>query len=622
MSISDSNNSNSFISKLQEKLEANLSNEKFGVEELADAIGLSRSQVHRKLKNATGQSISQFIREYRLQKAKKLLLQEDFSAAEVAYKVGFNSPTYFSKAFHDYFGATPGKIKNSTSEIKKEKKVKRINYKLYAILIIIVALIFVFFYTKKNEIEEKLIQEKSIVVLPFANMSNNPDQQYFSDGIMEAVLNHLTALKDMHVISRTTSMRYKDTDKSIPEIAKELNVNYVLEGGVQESNGKIRVNAQLIEGKTDNHLWSEQYDRKLENIFTIQTDIAKNIAEALNTYISQEEIISINKPITHNPVAYENYLRGKYLLEGNWSLENSKKAINHFDAAIQRDPEFIEAYIWMGNSYITQGTWYGNLSNKQAKKLAKPYFDKAKEIDPEHPLLLWNIALIKYFFEWDFKEAAKLIEKAKEQGSRSGYIDFHLDLILRKFTKVIKECKQEIKSDSFAGTIYWNLAYAYYHMGETDKALQIIKKGFEIDPDQEAYYDHFGNLYNALGMHKKAEETLKKGLEVSDKRHASMIAHLAITYDKLNQPALRDMLIKELRERIAQNESMINVFTAHAYAGLNIPDSAFYYLERSYKRHEVDLIWLQTDPNLLLLKDDPRYVKLLDKIGFPEENRP
>ncbi|MGM0580880.1 MAG: helix-turn-helix domain-containing protein [Bacteroidota bacterium] len=620
MNISNSDSNNSLITKLQEKLEANLNNEQFGVEKLAAAIGLSRSQLHRKLKNATGQSISQFIREYRLKKAKTLLQQEDYSAAEVAYKVGFSSPTYFNKSFHDYFGVTPGKVKNSIPG--KESKASPVNYKLYGILIIIIALVIAFTFIKKNGVGDKVNKEKSIVVLPFANMSKNPDQQHFSDGVMEAVLNHLTALENMHVISRTTSMRYKNSDKSIPEIAKELNVNYVLEGGVQENNGKIRINAQLIEGETDNHLWSEQYDRKLENIFVIQTDIAKSIAKELNTYISQEEIKSIDQPITKDPVAYENYLRGKYILEGNWSLDKINKAIKYFEAAIQHDPEFVEAHIWLGGAYATQGTWYGDLTNEEAKKITKPYFDKAKEIDPDHPLLLWNMAIIKYFFEWNFKEADELFKKARELGRKSGYTDFHLDLMLRRFPKVIEECKQEIQSDPYAGTFYWDLAYAYYHIDQVDKALQTIEKGFEIDPEQEAYYDHFGNLYNAMGMHEKAEQTLKKGLKTSDKRHASMIAHLAVAYDKLNQPALRDELINELRERVDQNESMINVFTAHAYASLNMADSAFYYLERSYDRHEVDLIWLQADPNLLLLKDDPRYDELLNKIGFPNENRP
>lgn len=620
MNTSNSNSNNSFILKLQEILEANLSNEQFGVEDLAKEFGLNRSHLHRKLKNVTGQSISQFIREYRLRKAKILLEQKDYSAAEVAYKVGFNSPTYFSKSFHDYFGATPGKVKNSILE--KEKKASRIGYKLYVILSVFVVLVIAFIFLRRNEDEGKLTKEKSIVVLPFANMSKNPDQQHFSDGVMEAVLNHLTALENMHVISRTTSMRYKNSDKSIPEIAKELNVNYVLEGGVQENNGKIRINAQLIEGETDNHLWSEQYDRKLENIFAIQTDIAKSIAKALNTYISQDEINSVNQPITKNPVAYENYLRGKYLIEGNWSLDKINKAIKYFEAAVQHDPEFVEAYIWLGGAYATQGTWYGDLINEEAKKIANTYYDKAKEIDSDHPLLLWNMAIVKYFFDWDFKEADKLFKKARKLEHRSGYTDFHLDLMLRRFQKVIMECKQEIQSDPFAGTFYWNLAYAYYHIELVDKALQTIEKGFEIDPEQEAYYDHFGNLYNAMGMHQEAEKTLKKGLEISDKRHASMVAHLAIAYDKLNQPTLRDKLMRELRERVTKNEAMINVFTAHAYASMDMTDSAFYYLERSYERHEVDLIWLQADPNLLLLKDDPRYEELLNKIGFPYENRP
>lgn len=615
--------SHSLTTKLEELVETNLNNEQFGVEELSDAIGLSRSQLHRKLKKITGQSISQFIREFRLKKAHELLLQEDLTAAEVAYKVGFSSPTYFSKAFHDYFGYTPGEVKKQFTSTKEEipKQPSHINYKLIGRVGVLVTVLLAFLLFVYQNVSKPSIADKSIVVLPFVNMSNNPEQQFFSDGVMDAVLNHLSKFEEMRVISRTTAMRYKNTDKSIPEIAKELNVKYVLEGGVQESNGQIRINARLIEASSEDHIWSEQYDRKLENIFSIQTDIAKSIAFELSAHISPEKS-SVTEISTDDPEAYENYLHGKYLLQGNWSLDKIEESRRYFKAAIAQDSLFTEAYIWLANTFYLQGTWYGNLYNREAAVLGDSILDKAINIDPDHPYLLWVLASNIYLFDWDFLKADSLFNKAKKVGLRYGTLDFHLDLMLRRFFKVIDESKRKIEEDPFEGTMYWNLAYAYYHTDQADKALAIINKGFEVDPYQESYFDHFGNLYNAMGYYEKALETFSEGLDVSAKRHASMVAHLAITYHHLNNPEFRDRLISELRDRIAAGEPEIKNYLGHAYAGINKPDSAFYWLNEAYKDHEVEMIWLQADPNLLLLKGDPRYQVLLDQVGFPKATQP
>ena len=329
-----------FIKKLADIILANLRNEKLGVEELSRLMGMSHSTIHRKLRSYTHKSLSQFIREVRLQKAHEMLRQNLGTVAEISYRVGFGSPTYFNKCFHEYYGYPPGDVKktekgvidartdnhnfmqlseNQNPERHRKASVRLPeNYKITLIipLSILSGLLLIWFiystFLKNTDTTGRTSHiEKSIAVLPFENLSGDPENQYFADGVMEDILNQLFRKSKLRVISRTTAERFRESTLTVPEIAKKLRVNFLLEGSVQKCGSKTRVLVQLIDARHDQHLWSEKYDRELNDLFLIQTEIAKQVADEIEKVLSAEEIEQTEKKPTESPEAYNNYQRGQ-----------------------------------------------------------------------------------------------------------------------------------------------------------------------------------------------------------------------------------------------------------------------------------------------------------------------
>ncbi|MCA1760813.1 MAG: helix-turn-helix domain-containing protein, partial [Bacteroidales bacterium] len=298
-----------FSDMLTRIIEANFHNEQFGVNELAQKTGLSRSHIHRRLKTLFNKSVSQFIREVRLEKAKELLEEGNLTGSEIAYKVGFGSPSYFIKSFHDYFGYPPGELKKHfhTDEMlgneaekrslsepedldlralaknnKKSVRKKIVRTTAAFIAIISIPVLFYFLFVDDDNALERFIypdKELSIIVLPFKNLSNDPNNQYFADGIAEDILNNLYWITSLRVVSRTSAEQFRESNLSSGEIASMMNVNYVLEGSVRQYGEKTRLSVQLIDASRDNHLWSSFFDKEEQtDIIAIQDEIAFQVA--------------------------------------------------------------------------------------------------------------------------------------------------------------------------------------------------------------------------------------------------------------------------------------------------------------------------------------------------------
>ncbi len=345
---------NDFLNKITEIIEENISNEQFGVSELAREIGMSRSNLLRKIKKLTKISVSQFIRQVRLKNAMEMLRQTSLNVSEVSYKVGFGSTSYFIKCFRDYYGYPPGEVGNrdlnesDSIQIGQSRKKRMIVILGATIIIVFLAtvlfIIFKPFTSKHNDLE------KSIAVLPFINDSNDSTNVHIINGLMESILNNLQKIEDLRVISRTSVEKYRNVPITIPEIARELNVNYFVEGSGQKIGDKILLNVQLIEAPSDKHLWSEQYNREAKDIFKLQMEVAKNIADKIQAIITPEEEERINKVPTENLVAYEYFLKGlDFMYKGN--QESLEEAITYFTKAIENDNEFARAYSGIAMAY-------------------------------------------------------------------------------------------------------------------------------------------------------------------------------------------------------------------------------------------------------------------------------
>jgi TolB-like protein/AraC-like DNA-binding protein len=255
---------NMLLEKLKREVKNNLTNDQFSVEELARNMGMSRSQLHRKLAVVTGQSVSQFIREYRLQLAMELLKKGELTAAEVSDQTGFGSATYFNKCFNEYYGFPPGEVKNKIAEnhgepvhfqpvtppgtiVAKENHLVRIAVSLLAMAVLVLT----FFYYAGSIDDNGARKDKSIAVLPFKNLSEDQRNEYFSEGVIEAIRTGLSQIGELRVISRTSVEKYRDSDKSAREIARELDVSVLLEGSVQRENNKVRIDVRLVDGETE-----------------------------------------------------------------------------------------------------------------------------------------------------------------------------------------------------------------------------------------------------------------------------------------------------------------------------------------------------------------------------------
>ena len=361
-----------FLKKLTGLTKSNLTNEQFGVSTLAREMGMSRSSLHRKVKSLSGVTVSQFINRIRLEKSMELLKETSLTISDVAMQSGFNSVTYFTKCFKDQYGYPPAKyIRNEPTGADSDKPRQEIVppgmrtrrspvvWILTSLVVLISAILLFHLFTPMAA--NLNVREKTIAVLPIRNDSPDKDNAYIINGFMEEILHKLSLIEDMKVVSRTSVEKYRDSDASIIEIGKELNVNYILEGSAQTIQGKTKIHLQLIDALTDKHLWSKPYkqDLTLENMFEMQEEVALAVASELEVVLASGEKAQLEKIPTKNIAAYNSYLLGKDFLNINLYSVNKQErdqalleAKRLFEQAIELDSTFSDAYSVLGSIYI------------------------------------------------------------------------------------------------------------------------------------------------------------------------------------------------------------------------------------------------------------------------------
>ncbi len=404
LSIEDRN----FLNQLNAVVEQNIANEQFGVSELADALNMSRSNLLRKVKKTTNLSVSQLISQVRLQRGMELLRTTSLNVSEVSHRVGFNSTSYFIKCFREYYGYPPGEAGKRTTEevtpvVPPPVKPKKI-YWVVAIIVLGLTLTWII-YTQWPS-AEKPAHEKSIVVLPFKNDSADSANVYIINGLMEATLNNLQKIKDLKVLSRTSAEKYRHSNKSIPEMAKELNARYFIEGSGQKMGDRIVLNIQLIDGTTDSHLWGRQYRREANDIFALQQEIAKDITTEIQAVITPIEKTRIEKIPTQNLEAYDSFLKGiEFLRQGGDT--NLEQALFHFNEAIKQDNSFALAYACAG-----MACYYLDVFKTEKKHINAfdTYADKALLYDPTLGEALTAKAMY-FMVQKEYTQALPYLEK-------------------------------------------------------------------------------------------------------------------------------------------------------------------------------------------------------------------
>lgn len=642
-----------FVRKLTEVVEANLQNHQFGVDELAREMGVSRSYIHRHLKRLTNQTITHFIRSVRLEKAREMLINEDIPASDIAYRVGFSSPAYFSHCFHEHYGFPPGEMRKRAllePDIDREIKVvsegsipavagtSRFHRKgrviLYSALIIVLALFLYLLYSPEFEASRSEIisypAEKSIVVLPFKNYSESHDYQYFADGITEDILNALFHVTSLRIVSRTSSEQFRGTQLSVSEISELMNVSYALEGSVRLHGDKTRISVQLIDARTDSHLWSHNYDREFTDIIGIQGDIATDVARSLNALISEEEARLIEKVPTRNPQAYDHYLRARFLLHkanspqrADFDRSGVLNCIQYYEKAITADSLFAEAYAGLANAWFNLSAW-GFVPFGQGGPRALLNSLKALEIDPDcaeaHAVLgayrIWG-------GEQNFDEGGKELKRSIDLNpnfstARQWYAQYLM------ITGPIEEARSHVDRALELEPYFWvvqNLsAWIYYFEEEYAKALESCRIAYDLKPDFTDNTWLFVLNYAKLGKGDLASEKLK---ELIDSHHvaAGYADELALSYSRSGIRGLFEWLIDINMRKPVQVQGMNGhpFFIAWWNAILLNYDETIYWLERAIDDPRPIGIYLNliaTNPDFDFLRDDKRFLQVIEKRGL------
>lgn len=485
---------NDFIARASEIVEQNLSNVQFGVTELADATNMSRSNLLRKIKKLTGLSVSQFIRKIRLENAMELLKEGNTTISEISYQVGFNSTSYFIKCFREEYGYPPGQAGKQEEEKEESPEVANRRPWIYigALIAVAVLVLVAIVFKPFSNLGER--DEKSIAVLPFIDDSSDSTNVYIINGLMESILNNLQKVEDLRVISRTSVEKYRNNDKTIPEIAKELNVRYFVEGSGQKIGDQLLLTVQLIDAESDQHMWSQQYRREAKDIFELQSDVAKSIADQVQAIITPEEEERIDKIPTKNLVAYDYFLKGMEHLRKS-TPDELKKAIPYFQKAIAEDEEFAMAYANLSITYFFLDIFQ---VEKHYTQEINNNADKALFYDAQLSQSLVAKALY-YIYTAAYMQAVPYLEKAVEIHPNSSLAiniltDFYTNIVpdTDKYLEyALKGIQIDIASQdsNVASFTYLHLSNAFIQSGFVDEALKYINTSLEYDP---------ANLYSQL----------------------------------------------------------------------------------------------------------------------------
>ena len=501
-----------FIEQVEAIILENIANEQFGVSELAELMNMSRSSLLRKIKTHTQLSASQFIRQVRVTKGMEMLKQTSLTVAEISYEVGFGNTSYFIKCFREQYGYSPGEVRKGAVPEENEKAQESVpeKYKWYALgaMAVVVIVGFVLFFSRKSESRVEL--EKSIAVLPFVNESSDSLNLYFVNGLMESTLNNLQKIGDLRVVSRTSVARYRGTEKSIPEIAEELNVNYLVEGSGQRFGNQVLLNIQLVEAATDRPVWGEQYSREVDDVFALQNEVARKIAQAIKAVVTPAELQQIEKIPTENLEAYDYYLQALNLYY-NRTPENLEKAIYLFEKAIEEDDQFALAYANVAISYYFLDV---NQKEKQYTEQINNFADKALLYDSRSAESL--IAKALYYMQIEeYNLALPHLEKALEYNPNSlAVVQMLADLYARVIPNTAKYLEYALKgiqldvaaNDSIGKSyIYLALSNALVQNGFVDEAATYIEKSLDFNP--ENYYAPLMKAYILYAQDGDGERT-------------------------------------------------------------------------------------------------------------------
>ena len=448
--------------------------------------------------------------------------------------------------------------------------------------------------------------DRSIAVLPFINMSDDADNEYFSDGLSEELLNLLAKIPELKVASRSSSFQFKGEKIDVKEAAQKLNVAHVLEGSVRKSGKQIRITAQLIKADDGYHLWSETYDRSLDNIFAIQDEISAAVVAALKVELLGE----VPKAEVVNAEAYTLFLKARYLYS-KWGKENFESAIEAFRQALIIEPEYADAWASLSVAYLTQTT-SGYRPRDEGLALARDAVDRALSYNPGLAAAWARLSLIQSRFEWDWAAAEASLQKALDlapndyrvlsaAGSLSGTLD-RLDDALAYYRQILDKEPLELIS-------LYNVAEVLLRQGRLNESEAAFRRLLELNPDDWGTHTQLAIILLMKGDPQEAWRELDLEVDPLQQEFGRILA--------LSSLDRKDEAAEKLDAYIEKNQSWAAFPIAGVYAWQGDVDKAISWLERAIEQRDSSMTDILTEPLLTSLRDDPRWMGLLEQMGLP-----
>ena len=548
--------------------------------------------------------------------------------------VGEETLKNVKRAVNIYEVDVDGSLVLDTGAVDKVKnKPHAFNWLKFAVLVLIIAISTVIAYLVFHEVEEKqngkevtgtAEKERSIAVLPFKNWSGDPDMEHFCYAMTDAVITRLTKVSGItKVITMTSAMAFKDTQKTSPEIAEELDVSHILEANFQKSGDLVKITLQLIDGPTENHFWAEEYTGTWSTgKFKLQAEVAESVARRIGAPLTEADIESIHSvhpaERTQNQEAYEYFLTARMMLE--WGA--AKPAFRELlEKAISLDPDFVAPYAWLGLYWMTQIAWNSTSYDLAHLEWAREYIMEAISRDDSYGLSYLVLGEIKLFHDWEFKEARELMMKAYTLDPVSINRNTLTNTILPamgEYQLAKKIATEALNSSPYEAGTWIGKGLSEYFMGEYDDSRETFETGLARFNDGGLIKDA-SRVYSGMGEYDRMIDILDEYLaENPNLRPPSALGYMAIACYHKGKIARVDELINELKGKAEQSPlGSPSFYLSLVYAQMGDVDAAFQWLEKAYNDHEVEMYWIKVEPPFDPIRSDPRFKAMLDKVGFP-----
>ena len=540
-------------------------------------------------------------------------------ALVVFLALGFAASVFVAWAFE----MTPHGMKR-TEDVLPNEVIPQWSKRKFAALIISVAVIaaglFVYQLARNRSSSNALAADsKSIAVLPFDNLSRDPDNAFFAEGVQDEILTRLAKVADLKVIARTSTQKFKSAPADLRDIAKQLDVANILEGSVQKVNDQVRVNVQLINALTNAHLWAETYDRKLSDIFAVQSDIAKTVADTLQAKLTGSEKQMMAAQATSDTTAYELYHKGRSLWEKRTG-DNIPKAIAFYEQAISHDPNYALAYAGLASAHILS-PFYAGADRRNTSPKAKEAALKALRLDPNLAEAHSALGKVLFFSEIDLagamREYKRAIELKPNDAGAHHWLGNDSLAALGRFEEAIAEGKRSVELDPLSIVINADLGESFYYARRYDEAVRQFRKTLEIDPT--SFYAHYnlGMVLQVMGDLSGAIAEYEKAKQLGDNPLVSTLCAAAKAQAGDKDAALR--MLSEL-DKISEHREVLGYWRAALYLSLNNKKEALHWLEQSFEERDGSNInWIKVDPLLDSLHGDPRFEALVQKVVGPKQ---